>query len=42
MAGVIFVPVDVDDPVVADPDFDSLRSAWLRAGFQQPRLTFAG
>jgi hypothetical protein len=31
----IFVPVDMDDPIVGDPDTDSLRAAWLRAGLEQ-------
>ena len=38
-AGVIFVPVDIDDPIAGDPDADSLRAAWLRAGLEQARLT---
>lgn len=36
-AGVIFVPVDVDDPVTGDPEADSLRAVWLRAGLEQAR-----
>jgi hypothetical protein len=34
-AGVIFVPVDIDDPIAGRPEADSLRTAWLRAGFEQ-------
>jgi hypothetical protein len=34
-AGVIFVPVDIDDPIAGDPEADSLRAAWLRAGFER-------
>ena len=33
-AGVIFVPVDLEDPIAGDPDSENLRSAWLRAGFE--------
>ena len=40
-AGVIFVPVEAGDPIDADPEADSLRAAWLRAGLEQPRLTLA-
>ena len=36
-AGVIFVPVEVDDPIAGDPEADSLRAVWLRAGFEQAR-----
>lgn len=36
-AGVIFVPVDVEDPIAGDPDADSLRAVWLRAGLEQAR-----
>ncbi len=36
-AGVIFVPVDVDDPVTGDSEADSLRAVWLRAGLEQAR-----
>ena len=38
-AGVIFVPVD--DPIAGDPDGDSLRALWLRAGLEQARSTLA-
>jgi hypothetical protein len=40
-AGVIFVAVDVDDPLAGDPEADSLRTVWLRAGLRQagPTLT---
>ena len=37
MAGVIFVPVDIDDPITGDPEADGLRAAWLRAGLEQAR-----
>jgi hypothetical protein len=36
-AGVIFVPVDMDDPITGDPEAESLRAVWLRAGLDQPR-----
>jgi hypothetical protein len=35
MAGVIFVPVDIDEPFVGVPDADSMRTVWLRAGLEQ-------
>lgn len=38
-AGVIFVPVDIGDPIAGDPEADGLRAVWLRAGLEQPRLT---
>ena len=41
-AGVIFVPAEVGDPLAGDPDADSLRTAWLRAGLQQTRLRMTG
>jgi hypothetical protein len=31
------VPVDVEDPIAGDPDADSLRAVWLRAGLEQAR-----
>ena len=40
-AGVIFVPVDMNDPIVGDPEADSLRAVWLRAGLEQARSTLA-
>ena len=40
-AGVIFSRVDVDDPIVGDPDANSLRAVWLRAGLEQGRFTRA-
>ena len=40
-AGVIFVPAEVEDPTATDPDVDSLRTAWLRAGLEQDRPTLA-
>ena len=36
-AGAIFVPVDMGHAIVGDPDADSLRSVWLRAGLEQAR-----
>jgi hypothetical protein len=40
MAGVIFVPVDIDDPITGDPEADGLRASWLRAGLEQARDTW--
>jgi len=40
-AGVIFVPAEVADPSATDPDVDSLRTAWLRAGVEQDRPMLA-
>ena len=40
-AGVIFVPVEVEDPIAGGPEADSLRAAWLRAGLEQPRMARA-
>ena len=40
-AGVIFVPVDIDEPIVRDPEDDSLRAVWVRAGFEQTRAARA-
>jgi hypothetical protein len=37
-AGVIFVAVGMDDPLLGDPEIDSLRAAWLRAGFEYDRV----
>lgn len=37
-AGVIFVPADVDDPLIGDPDADCLRAVWLNAGLEQARV----
>jgi hypothetical protein len=37
MAGVIFVLLDIDDPIAGDPEADGLRAAWLRAGLEQAR-----
>ena len=34
-AGVIFVPVATGDPSAGDPELDSLRGVWLRAGLEQ-------
>lgn len=35
LAGIIFVPVEIEEPIAGDPDVDSLRSAWLRAGMER-------
>jgi hypothetical protein len=40
-ASAAFVAVEVDDPMVGDPDADSLREVWLRAGLEQTRMTRA-
>jgi hypothetical protein len=40
-AGVIFVPVDIDDPMAGDPDAESLRAVWVRAGLDQDRTIAA-
>ena len=40
-AGVIFVPAEVDDPLVGEPEVDSLRTAWLHAGIEKARATLA-
>lgn len=37
----VFVSVDVGDSIVGDPDADSLRAVWLRAGLERARLTLA-
>jgi hypothetical protein len=37
-AGVIFVPVEIDDAIVGDPDADSLHDVWLRAVCSSPTL----
>ena len=40
-AGVIFVSRDDGDPVTGDPDADSFRAVWLRAGLErahEPRV----
>ena len=36
-AGAGFVRVDID-PITGDPDADSLRAVWARAGFHQPSV----
>jgi hypothetical protein len=38
-AGAIFVPLDMSDPLLGGPDFESLREAWLRAGAEHGRAT---
>jgi hypothetical protein len=40
-AGVIFVPVDIGDPIAGHPEADGLRAVWLRAGLEQARSTAA-
>ena len=35
LAGIIFVPVEIEEPIAGDPDTDSLRAAWLRAGMER-------
>jgi hypothetical protein len=41
-AGVHFLAAGVDDASGTDPEADSPRAAWLRAGFSQPRLPLVG
>ncbi len=36
-AGVIFVSLDIHDPFAGDPEDDSVRAVWLRAGIEQAR-----
>jgi len=31
----------MNDPIVGDPEADSLRAVWLRAGLEQARSTLA-
>jgi len=38
IAGAIFMPADPDEVVGYDSDGDGLRTAWLRAGVEQPEL----
>jgi hypothetical protein len=38
-AGVIFVPTDIGDLIAGDPEADTLRAVWLRAGLNQTRST---
>jgi hypothetical protein len=40
-AGVIFVPAAIDAASAAESDAESLRAAWLRAGFELCRPTLA-
>lgn len=35
LAGVMFVLVGIYSPIAGDPDADSLRAAWLRAGMER-------
>ena len=35
LAGVIFVPLEIHESNAGDPDADSLRAAWLRAGMER-------
>jgi hypothetical protein len=37
-AGVVFMPVEPDEPLAGDSDGDGLRAAWLRAGIERPDL----
>lgn len=39
-AGVIFVPVGGDESIVGDPEVDSLRAVWLRAGLELSQAEF--
>lgn len=38
-AGVIFVPSELAELVPGDPDIDSWRTAWLRAGLERGPTT---
>jgi hypothetical protein len=40
-AGAIFVRAEADDPLAGDPEADSLRNVWLRAGLERARATLA-
>lgn len=37
-AGAIFMPAESNDAMAAEPDGDSLRSLWFRAGLERPDL----
>jgi len=37
IAGGIFVPVEIDDEITGEPEADSLRAVWLRAGLERDR-----
>ena len=41
IAGAIFVPADMNDPLSGESDLDSLRDAWLRAGVERGRPAVA-
>jgi hypothetical protein len=41
-AVVNFVPVDIDSSIGGDPEADSLRAVWLRAGLDQTRPIHGG
>lgn len=34
-AGVIFTPVEIDDPITGNPEAESLRAAWILAAMGQ-------
>jgi DNA-directed RNA polymerase subunit RPC12/RpoP len=36
-AGKIFVSMEVNDPMVGDPEADSLRAVWIRSGLERDR-----
>lgn len=38
-AGVIFVPVGVDEPIAGDPEAGSPRAVWLTAALERARAT---
>jgi hypothetical protein len=40
-AGVIFVAAE-DESILGEPGADSLRTVWLRAGLDQPRMAEQG
>jgi hypothetical protein len=40
-AGVIFAPTDLRAPIAGEPDADSLRALWLRAGLELARTARA-
>ena len=42
IAGAIFVPVELDEEITGEPEADSLRAVWLRAGLQQDRPALGG
>jgi len=40
-AGVIFMPVAIDEPLAGDPDDDCLRAAWLRSGIERAQAALS-